>query len=197
MKTKIKANTTSKYSTHLLRGYELVEGTGSEYQMLSENWPYPTYHKIGTPKDPYYAEVWVNGMDWQHNYWLIESYKYENPQIYPLIQFTSHDEEDKFNQFNFEELMDAILNYRRNAIWLKSEDLTKDRYDDTVWSFLHRVIKKDTHRHKFFMWCKFEHASQREVKFWINQNFIPLYAYKIRDKNQSVMRTLFGERGIQ
>jgi hypothetical protein len=175
----IKANTTTHYPTHILRGYEIIEKARGIYKMSSENWPYPTKHTIGTPKDPYYAEVWVDGMDWQHNYWIIEVDRYETPQTYPLIQFTSHDEEDKFNHYDFDELMDAILFYRRSLVWLDSKE--KGMYQDSAWPYLHR-ISGNHHRLKFMIWCFFTHASQREVKFWINMNFIPKYKHEIKER---------------
>jgi hypothetical protein len=112
---------------------------------------------------------------------LIESDRYDSPNIYPLIQFANHDEEDKFNPYDFEELMDAILHYRRNVIWLNNPDVSI--YGDSVWPYVYR--ENDSRiRNPFMIWCYMQHASQRKVNFWINENFIPLSNRVVRENKR-------------
>ena len=60
----IDVNITSKYSTHFLRAVELIMKAREEFKVASENWPSPTEYRFGIPQDNYYAEIWLDGMDW-------------------------------------------------------------------------------------------------------------------------------------
>ena len=120
--TNIDCNTTTNYSTHFLAAVELIKQARINFNLASENWAYPTKHKFGMADDKYYAEIWVDGMDWQHTYWIIESCNYENPFVNPLIQFESLEEEDKFNHWNFDELIKAVLWLRREEMWIETFD---------------------------------------------------------------------------
>lgn len=167
----IDCNTTTIYPTYLLAPVELIKQARNEFNIASENWPYPTKYRSGVPNDCYYSEVWVDGMDWQHTYWIIESILYSNPAVQPLMIFDDHDEQDKFNVYDFSEFMMAVLWYRRDCLWIKSGDL--GRFNDTIWPFVKRCIpgevsKKPPYYSKYYM----EHASQPRVEFWLNKNFM-------------------------
>lgn len=69
----IDVNTTSKQSTHFLRAIELIKKARDDFRVPSENWPHPTEHRFGIPNDHYYAEVWIDGMDWQSSYGLLRN----------------------------------------------------------------------------------------------------------------------------
>lgn len=161
------ANTFSNYPTHFLQGVNLIQEARSKYSVASENWPYPTSYKIGEPinKDLYYAEIWKDGMDWQHNYWIIESAKYNEPIAYPILKFSDHSEEEKFNSYDFSEFMRAILAYIR---YLNVEIECPGSYNDIIWPFVFVEYKKN-------FWLKgfMEHSSQPRVSFEINENCVP------------------------
>ena len=88
-------NTTNREPTYFPRAVELIKQAKEEYPLCTENWIYPTRHKFGSPKDKYYAEVWYDGMDWNKNYWLIETENWNNPKAYALAHFTSYEELEK------------------------------------------------------------------------------------------------------
>ena len=119
----IDVNTTSRYSTHFLRGVELIKWAREEFRVPSENWPHPTEHRFGIPNDNYYAEVWVDGMDWQASYWIIEEISYHKPQIQPLIIFNHHEERNRFNDWDFHDLLKAMMYYRRDLKWVNKKDV--------------------------------------------------------------------------
>lgn len=162
-------NTTSLYPTHFLRGTELVEQATKDFLAASENWPYPSQHRFGIPMDHYYAEVWVNGMDWQCNYWVIEEIHLEKPQIQPLIIFEDYDEEEKFNHHDFCMLIKGALYYRRDELFVQHED--HGVYTDMTWPYL--TLIDDEVRYEKLMKFYFKHNSQRMVEFWMNPEFVP------------------------
>ena len=164
----IDCNTTSANITHFLAGVELVKKARIDFNIASENWPYPTRHQFGMHDDKYYAEVWVDGMDWQHTYWIIESCNYSNPFINPLIQFESHEEENKFNEWEFSELLKGIMWFRREEMWIESFDY--GRFNDTIWPYVH--VGEPDSRYTFFKNCYIEHASQQRVHFLIIESYI-------------------------
>lgn len=172
-------NTTSMFPTHFLRGTELIERATAEYDTYSENWPFPSQYRYGIPMDKYYAEVWINGMDYQANHWVIEEVDLEKPQAKPLFMFEEHSEEEKFSNHDFGMLIKAALYYRRDCVFIKHNDL--GWYRDMVWPFLKRVDDKV----EFVVMQKFvyAHASQPPVHFWMNPEFIPNYVLE-RDKNE-------------
>lgn len=166
----IYANTTSKHSTHFIAGVELVKKAREFYKVSSENWPYPTMYKFGDPNDLlYYAEIWVDGMDWQHSYWIIES-KVDDPQIFPLIIFEDHDEEYKFNKFDFGELVQCIMWFRRAKKC--NLNIEHNYFSDQVLPYLNFISSKK--RENFTMaLTSYEHASQPRVQFFLNMEFYP------------------------
>lgn len=177
----IYANTTSAEPTHFLAALQLIQEGRKTFQVSSENWPYPTAHKCGTPKDKYYAEIWVDGMDWQHNYWIIESLGWEDPKIYPLIYFKSHDDEGLFNFYDFRKMMEAILHFRRDKMWLKTGD--QFSFNDTVWPFIFAEDDSKCFGSEVLVKVFMEHASQKKVVFFLNAAFFPLV--KCFNKNRS------------
>jgi len=166
----IDCNTTSKFSTHFLAPVQLIKEARNVYKVSSENWPYPTSHKYGQPRDKYYAEIWEDGMDYQNSFWIIEANNYEDPKCYPLLIFEDHENFDLFNTYDLMQLFMAIMHYRRDLLWIKQNDL--GIYSDEVWPFLEQTNSNDlkTPGMKKFV---LEHASQSKVEFWLNVDFIP------------------------
>ena len=101
----MKYNTTISNPTRFLNPTGAIEEGIDKYKLASENWPYPSGHSIGDTYDDYYAEIWNNGMDWQHTYWFIESNKYESPVAIPFLVFEQHKDEDLFNEYDFNNLL--------------------------------------------------------------------------------------------
>lgn len=172
-------NTVSRHPTHFLRAVELIKKARSAFNIPSENWPHPSKYNFGSPNEQYYAEIWVDGMDWQPSFWIIEEHSLQKPEVNPLIIFDSHENRSVFNDWDFEDLIKAICWYRRDLFWVKQND--RGYYTDSVWPYLFR--KDDVGEHKYSTNYYFEHASQPEVKFWLNFDFIPReYRYKIYSK---------------
>ena len=165
-------NTVSDHGTHFLRGVELVIRGREEFKVPSENWPSPTRHRFGIPNDKYYAEVWVDGMDWQQSYWIIESINYGDPKILPLIIFEDDKNKDNFNNYDFGCLLSAIMWYRRDISWIKQDPYGV--YNDTIWPYLHKADPVDCLEFTPNMeLCIFAHASQKPIKFYMNKTLLP------------------------
>lgn len=171
-------NTMSSIPTRFLTGATLICEAGEKLKIGSENWAYP-YLVFGDPDGRYYAEIWRNGMDWQHNYWVIEYENFEDPKAKILIIFADHKEEDKFNEYDFQELLKACLWYRRDKFWIKTGD--SGIYNDGVWPFFKK--HSSTKRHNIIN-VSFAHASQPEVWFDINVDFLPENLKQIYNKEQ-------------
>jgi len=172
-------NTTSMYPTHFLRAVELIERARGKYGVASENWPYPTKHRFGMPQDHYYAEVWADGMDWQTSYWVIEEKNLEKPQIQPLLIFDQHEDELKFNHYDFSTMINAAMYYRRDEMWIKKKDY--GFYTDSIWPYL-RLVDNEV-KYVETLRYEFEHASQKPVQFWMNTDFIPPQ-YRVRTEKR-------------
>lgn len=162
-------NTVSMQPTHFLRGVELIVKARENFNIPSENWTYPLKDRFGIPNDRYYAEVWIDGMDWQPTYWVIEEKELEKPRVYPFIIFADNDDRLKFQDHDFSDLIKAALWYRRDEYFIKRNDL--GHYTDIVWPFLKTI--KNTYKDALFE-VYFEHASQKRVDFIMNSEFIPL-----------------------
>lgn len=166
----IEVNTASRYPTHFLRAVELIGKARGTFQIPSENWPYPTKHRLGTPGiDPYYAEIWVDGMDWQKSYWAIETVKHNSPVCLPFIVFEDHKNSDLFNEYDFDQLVQAALYDRRDRLWVQKND---GYYNDSVWFYLKgpgQVLENTPMMRGY----QFEHASQPAVQFYMNSLFVP------------------------
>ena len=165
----IDVNTTSKHPTHFLRAVEIIKKARDEFRVPSENWPYPTLFRFGIPNDHYYAEVWGDGMDWQPSYWIIEELDIRKPQVQPLIIFNSHEERAKMASYEFDNILHAMMYYRRDFVWAEKKD--RGVATDSVWPFL--TLFKDELRHQKCKLYAFKHASQERVIFWLNEAFIP------------------------
>ncbi len=180
-------NTVSKHPTHFLRAVELITEARSEFNVPSENWPWPTYYRFGIPNDRYYAEVWTDGMDWQPSFWVIEELNINNPLIQPLIIFEHHVQCDTFNDVDFAEFIHAMLFYRRDYTWARYRNL-EDHYcelgyfTDTIWPFLN--LYKDEVKYQKMKLYSFKHASQPRVVFWLNESFIP-EVYRGKEKHSN------------
>lgn len=184
----VDVNTISKHSTHFLKAVELIENARSIYGVPSENWPHPLSYRFGTPEDNYYAELWTDGMDWQPNYWIVEAYRARRPTVYPLVVFDQHEDRVKFNDFDFEAMLEAMMYYRRNDLWIKQDGIS--HFGDSVWYFLRRS-EEDPTRHfgkkdpaTILQRFRFEHASQKPVEFWANTEFIPDRSKNISESQQ-------------
>ena len=169
----IDVNTVSKYPTHFLRGVELILEGRTEFSIPSENWPHPIEDRFGMPNDMYYAEIWVDGMDWQPSYWVIEEKKLENPKIKPFIIFKSNGDREKFYDYDFSELIKASLWYRRDLFFIKQNDI--GYFSDMVWPYLRVIDINDKSKHSNMTKVYVEHASQPKVEFLMNLDFIPDY----------------------
>jgi hypothetical protein len=176
----IDVNTTSKHPTHFLKAVELIVEARSDYNVASENWPHPSIYKFGIPNDNYYAEIWMDGMDWQPSYWVIEEIGYHEPKVKPFIIFNHHEERGRFNDYDFENLIMASLYYRRDDLWAKQNDL--GCYTDSVWPYIN--LFKNELRYKETKLYSFQHASQERVVFWLNELFVPeVYRGKKENRN--------------
>lgn len=165
---------TTRFKTHLIRAEKAINESMSMFPVCSENWAYPVRH-FGMPDDKYYAEIWLNGMDWQHNYWIIETHTWNDPKVYPLIVFEDHAQEEKFNHYDFNQLLDAICWYRRNKLWIHENDPHCGVYGDTVWPWINVENQEKIPSNELFFMLPaiFTHASQKPVNFLINRYFIP------------------------
>jgi len=183
----LEVNTTSRMPTHFLAGVELIKEARKTFNVCSENWPYPTIHSLGQPDvDRYYAEVWIDGMDWQNSYWIIETIHYNSPVCIPLVIFENNDEEKKFNRYDFGKLVDAALWYRRDIVWIQKDGTGV--YNDLIWPYLHIIDEKETisTMRKF----EFRHASQIAVRFEMNILCVPDYKWnkleETMEKNEQI-----------
>jgi len=165
----IDVNTTSLYPTHFLRGVELIEWARERYHVPSENWPHPLSYKFGSPCERYYAEIWVDGMDWQPSYWAIEEKELEKPQVVPFIIFDDNRDREKFQPYDFDQLIHACLYYRRDKYWVNHNDWGVGT--DLIWPFLRKV--NDDITFETMGRYSFEHNSQQYIEFWMNPEFIP------------------------
>lgn len=169
----IDVNTVSEKGTHFLAAVELIKAARSEFNIPSENWPSPTEYRYGFPQDNYYAEVWVDGMDWQPTYWIIESENLNNPVCLPFIIFDSNEGRARFNDYDFRQLIQAMMHFRRDSVWIKQD--AEAHYRDTVWSSTERMYPIHEEHLKNWNCDRFvmEHASQKPAPFFANLGFIP------------------------
>lgn len=158
-------NTVSKCETRFLKGVEIVEVLMKRYDISNENWTYP-YMTFGNPGDPYYAEIWENGMDWNKTFYLLEQVNY-SIDAYLLMMI---DGDDWIKLQDTKEFFNCIFWMRRDREWIKSNDY--GIYHDNVLPFL--VFDEQLKgRYNDLMYnATFEHASQPKIEFLINQNLI-------------------------
>jgi len=185
-------NTTSKHSTNFLRGVELIEEAHGIYKLGTENWCYPTEWKYGFATDRYYAEIWHDGMDWTSNYWLIESFKFESPKVYPLLYFSDSDERNKFNDYDFGELLNAVMYHRRNALWIHDDE---NFYNDSVWNFIKKVETAEILEScSCMVGHRFEHASQPRIEFYMNIEIVPELDFEEEIMGENVLEEKYNEK---
>lgn len=170
----INNNTTSSHPTYFLKGVDLIVEAREKFKVPSENWTYPTKHRMGTPGDRYYAEIWEDGMDWQNSYWLIEAHNFDNPVCLPFLIFEDSRNQEMFNDYDFGMLIKAALYERRDRLWIQKDD---GFFNDTIWTYFHRVrpdifMEETPNMAKFWV----EHASQPSVQFYMNEDILPPYA---------------------
>jgi hypothetical protein len=174
-------NTTSKYPTHFLEGIRLIEEARKNFNVPSENWTYPTKINYGFVAGDYYAEVWVDGMDWQSSYWLIERDSLVKPIVYPLLIFFEDDKNvNHFQSYELEKYCNAIMQFRMDENRLK-------HYTDSIWPYTTQVknskSKKAGDTNYSFQKYQFEHASQPKVEFLIIEELmIPKQYRGVRTK---------------
>jgi len=194
-------NTTGRYPTHFLAAVELIEKAKAAFSLPSENWDYPTQHRIGAPRDTFYAEVWQNGMDWQNNYWVIWEAG-EKSICEPLLVFDDHKVEEQFKESDH--FIEAQLAFMRDKIIAEERELPfsgdsiktngliggpipKRKWEpatssrtwrawDEIWCFSwtdpSKVGNKD------LVWTGICHASQSPVEFWANSKYMPLSVHR-------------------
>ena len=160
----MKNNITTSYPTCFLRAVELITEARSKYNICSENWCNTTQYKYGIPHDGYYCEVFIDGMDYRPNYWAIEEYHSNDPIVEPFILFDSNEDRNRMNNYDFDMLIKACLNYRRDVLFLKHNNY--GIYKDLIWPFI--VIENDEIKHE-----KMIRVSFNEIKFWLNKDFAP------------------------
>lgn len=160
-------NTVSDHPTHFLAAVPMIVEAREKFTVSSENYTYPTEYRLGSPMDFYYAEVWVDGMDWKQIYWVIESTSVNTPQVKPLVVF----EDDKIliNDHDLKQLMLALITYRRSVLWTHQDD--QSRYRDNIWPYFKTLGVTPTG--EWGQLCQFEHAFQPLVKLLVNKGFIP------------------------
>jgi hypothetical protein len=138
--TNIYSNSCNTNASHFPAALDLIRWARAHFKVASENWPYPTIHRLGDPRDGYYAEVWQDGMDWQNSYWIIESIKHDNPKIQPIIIFEDHRDEEKFNAYDFANLLRAIMQKRRWKLWFDSDEKLKDFLGMILFGLLYMLV---------------------------------------------------------
>ena len=166
-------NTVSKIATRFLRGVELVDQLNKKWEIQYENWSYP-HMTYGDPDDPYYAEIWENGMDYNIVFYLLENINYEIKTN--ILMFADNKEWQKLERTGEDkEILQAILYMRRDKLWIKKNDY--GAYSDTFLPYIHFENKKPYYEQVTDMkWAKimheafFEHASQPRAKFLVNKD---------------------------
>jgi hypothetical protein len=176
-------NDISQFPTHFLAGPQLIKSSRELHGLTSENYTYPTMTYLGSPRDEYYAEIWVDGMDWQNTYWLLEQANHGERKAVPFLVFSSIDEEKQFNPLDMHNLFRAMMSYRRNLTGPLSV-LIRSTYFDSIWPYLYLVDENAAPNEKApdlgrFL---FTHNSQTPVTFYLNKISVPLVEGFIKRK---------------
>jgi hypothetical protein len=168
-------NDVSQFHTHFLAGPELIRAGRDKYGIASENFAYPTMTSVGGAKDDYYAEIWVDGMDWHNTYWILEHAYYETSVAIPLLVFRNINEERSFNPFDMHDLFRAAMTYRRNRLGRVNRSTEWTPFRDRIWPNLYLVSDNTTSEmSKDLASFVFEHNSQPAVTFYMNKTCVPL-----------------------
>jgi len=168
-------NTILQHPTYFSRGIELIGKAHEEITSLpTENWCFPIGAHFGDPAhDRYYAEVWMDGMDYNYIYWIIERHSLGTPTAQPLFFFEDTKDRGSIPDSEFKTLCNAIMYYRRAIKWLKEEP--KGFYCDSIWPYLKPVepfTQMDSPN--YMVKYAFEHGSQPRAEFYINVSLIEL-----------------------
>jgi hypothetical protein len=164
-------NTLAENYTHFLCGVELVKQARTAAKLSSENWCYPVFH-FGSTDNEYYAEVWVDGMDWQHNYYLLEADDCQSPlEPHAFMVFQDHNVEERLSAYDTRNLWRAVCMHRRGILMMKDDQYSFGHWpNDEVWPFLKRTGNPSENRLADFT---YEHASQTLVEMKINVDLLP------------------------
>jgi len=155
-------NTASTIKTSFLAGVELIKDARIKFNVHSENWTYPRC-TFGESDDPYYAEIWTDGMDWNLVFWLLETTGYGDPKVVPCIIFDEKCLED-ITRHSINNIVRMIFKLRRDKLWIKQYDIIP--FGDDVLPFL--KIEED-YPHNFYNDVTYEHGSQPKVKFQLSK----------------------------
>lgn len=160
-------NTISEIPTRFLTGVNLIIEARKTFNICSENWTYPKL-TFGDKNSEYYAEIWTDGMDYNNTYWIIEGgYFSGGGKAKPLL-FIDNKERNKFNDYDFNRLLLGLLWRRRNVI-LENKNGFNFTDDFSYLKKYENIINN------IFQKCTYEHASQEEVEFYINVEFLKVY----------------------
>lgn len=176
MDSQIYANKVLSNPTHFSQAVSLIKEAYSDPKLkglCSENWPSNIAVSYGFPEDEYYAEIWTDGMDWQPNYWIIETIHMSSPKALPLLVFDNHSERNKFNDYDFKQMLKAMMHFRRDLVWIQKDPL--HYFCDSIWPFLkYTPPESSLEDNKWGMLpVTFKHNSQEEVSFRANLLFLP------------------------
>ena len=160
----VENNAVSDVRTAFLAGPSLIRKAMQETGIPSENWAYPVGVSVGSQLDPYFAEVWRNGMDWQSTYWALEKFGLSNPRATLLL---IRDGDEAFNRWDLENLLRALLVQRRATLFGGYGD--PSIYHDTAWCWLKRTETVDG-----MVSAEYSHASQKPVAMRVNSLFLPV-----------------------
>lgn len=163
-------NTVSKIHTHFLQGVSIIEEARKKYLIAFKNWTYPLKHYGDPHFDDYYAEIWIDGMDDNVIYWLLEKSSSNSHKVIPLLKFNNTEDRNDFNDQDFYKLLEALV-WKSKAI---KQDLDQKRYYiDNPWGYMN-MSKDDseTHGGELYIKCVYEHSSQEAVVFWVNNKFL-------------------------
>jgi len=183
-------NTVSKRPTHIICGVPLIQKAMEDTGVPSENWAYPTEHRLGDPvHDDYYAEIWTNGMDWQVVYWLLEQRNLDNPVAIPLITFDDYKDREAFP--DFDEFLIALIWERRRSS--RKDDNNWGIYWDSVWPFFQIQLDRTQHTNAtkpgepFWVGAKFEHAGGRS-EFYVHRTVAEMAVVYRAAQDEAVKR---------
>ena len=141
-------NTCSGVATKFLTGAQLIQTATEVYKTENENWAYPIF-SFGDDESNYYAEIWMNGMDYNYIYWVIETANHDTPKIYPLIFFPETKDRDNFQDREFRHLCKAFLYNRRYQISKDTKSVSYNDgygiYRDMIWPTF-RIMYTDGHQ---------------------------------------------------
>jgi hypothetical protein len=191
-------NTVMLAPTYLLNAVGVIEKGRKDFNIPSENWPYPAGLYLGTPTiDKYYTEVWIDGMDWQNTYWLVESERYEDPIAIPLVIFENHKEESKIDTEDLSELFRGLMWVRRSKLLDEKLDLgIYCDYLSCICKIKPEVIYCSNSTNKLKM-HHFKLGKQSSMRFFLNQDVFHIGQVKRNDEvEQSQEEKTFVERCV-